>query len=51
VQYVHENPLSEFSSGLLSGGPVSDEHGEGFHQEIPAMEGRYKWEMESINAS
>jgi len=42
VQYVHENPLSEFSSGFLSGGSVSDEHDEGFHQDIAAMEGRYK---------
>jgi len=49
VQYVHENPLSEFSSGLLSGGPVSHMHGEGFHQEIAAMEGRYKGKMEPIN--
>jgi len=42
VQYVDENPLSEFSSGLISGGPVSDEHGEGFHQDTAAVEGRYK---------
>jgi hypothetical protein len=42
VQYVRETPLSEFSSGHISGGPVSDEHGEGFHQDIAAMEGRYK---------
>ena len=42
MHYVHENPLSEFSSGFLSRGSVSDEHGEGFHQDTAAMEGRYK---------
>jgi len=42
VQYVRENPLSEFSSGYLCGGSVSDERGVGFHQDIAEMEGRYK---------
>ena len=37
-------PLSEFSSGLPleNSGSVSDEHGERFHKDIAAMEGRYK---------
>ena len=44
VQYVHENPLSEFSSVFFpeNCGSVSDEQSEHFHQDIAAMEGRYK---------
>jgi hypothetical protein len=44
VQYVNENPVSEFSSALLSGncGSVSNEHVECFHQGIAAIEGKYK---------
>ena len=44
VQHVLENPLSEFTPGLLSGecGSVSDEQGERFHQDFAAVEGRYK---------
>ena len=42
VRYVRENPLSEFSSGFICGGSVSDEHGEGLHSDIAAKEGRYK---------
>jgi hypothetical protein len=44
VQYAHENPLSEFSSGILSRELwfSEDEHGERFHQDIAAMEGGYK---------
>jgi len=44
VQYVLENPLSEFSTVffLENCGSVSDEHGEHFHQDTAAMKGRNK---------
>jgi len=44
VHYVRENPLSEFASELLSEELwfCDDEHGERFHQDIAAMEGKYK---------
>jgi hypothetical protein len=44
VNYVRENPFSEFSSGLLYGELwfLSDEHDERFHQDIAAVEGIYK---------
>ena len=44
VQYVAENALLKFTPGFfpLNCGEVSDEHGEGFHQDTSVMEHSYK---------
>jgi hypothetical protein len=44
VKYVRESPLSEFHLDFFPQhcGSVSDKHGERFHQDNAAMEGRYK---------